>query len=134
MHGKKNRALSSILDEIVFSYTFPRLDVNVSKGMNHLLKSPWCVHPKTGRVCVPLDAETAQHFDPSKVPTLRTLAEDLDAYQSADDGSKAVKDISRTRLAHYESAFDGFLRKLEGSVRAEKVRAMAATKASSLDF
>ena len=64
MHGKKNRALSSVLDEIIFSYTFPRLDVNVSKGMNHLLKSPWACHPKTGRVCVPIDAATADKFEP----------------------------------------------------------------------
>lgn len=134
VHGTKKRALALVLDEIIFSYTFPRLDVNVSKGMNHLLKSPWCVHPKTGRVCVPLDAETAQNFDPSSVPTLRMVAEDLDAYQQSAADGKAVKDISRTRLANYESAFDGFLRKLEGSIRAEKVRAMAATKASSLDF
>ena len=44
------------------------------------------------------------------------------AANGAADG-KAVKDISRTRLANYESAFDAFLRKLEGSIRAEKVRA-----------
>lgn len=32
--------------------------------MNHLLKAPFCVHPKTGRLCVPIDPERAEDFDP----------------------------------------------------------------------
>lgn len=44
---KKNH--SKLLLEIKLQWSYPRLDVNVSKGVNHLLKSPLCVHPKTGK-------------------------------------------------------------------------------------
>lgn len=69
--------------EIVFSYVYPRLDVEVSKHMNHLLKSPFVIHPKTGKVCVPLDPETLDHFDPNaSAPTLRTLEKELNDYHA----------------------------------------------------
>ncbi|NXF41263.1 PRI1 primase, partial [Nyctibius bracteatus] len=57
--------------EVMLQYCFPRLDINVSKGVGHLLKSPFSVHPKTGRISVPLDLQRLDQFDPFAVPTIR---------------------------------------------------------------
>jgi DNA primase small subunit len=40
--------LSAAMEDIVLQYTYPRIDAEVSKHRNHLLKAPFCVHPGTG--------------------------------------------------------------------------------------
>jgi DNA primase small subunit len=72
------RGLGRCVFDIVFAHVYPRLDVEVSKHMNHLLKAPFCVHPKTGRVCVPMDPATAESFDPMAVPTVAQLLNEHD--------------------------------------------------------
>ncbi|XP_059727728.1 DNA primase small subunit isoform X2 [Haemorhous mexicanus] len=65
--------------EVMLQLCFPRLDCNVSKGLGHLLKSPFSVHPKTGRISVPLDLQRLEEFDPFSVPTITSLCQELDA-------------------------------------------------------
>ena len=79
---------------------YPRFDAAVSRGFNHLLKSPFVVthsihlitfetklnlclikvHPKTGRVCVPIDPTRATEFNPLDVPTVAELVNAVDTF------------------------------------------------------
>ena len=74
------------MEDIILQYTYPRFDMEVSKRRNHLLKAPFCVHPATGRVCVPVDPEKVSEFDPEKVPTVGMLLRELDEALGRDDG------------------------------------------------
>lgn len=74
-----DKALRGVADYIMFKHTYPRLDVNVSKEINHLLKAPFCVHPKTGRVCVPFRAGEVDGFRPGeRAPGLGALLAEMD--------------------------------------------------------
>ena len=52
------------------------------------------MHPKTGKVCVPLDPATADAFDPEAVPTVGSLLNELNANGSgAMPGTKASNNL-----------------------------------------
>eukprot|EP00392_Amoebophrya_sp_AT5.2_P007326 g7340.t1 len=53
--------------------------------MNHLAKCPFCIHPKTGRVCVPI--MDVEKFDFEKVPTLGQLIDEIEAGGGPGKGS-----------------------------------------------
>ena len=83
------------MEDIVLQYTWPRIDAEVSKHRNHLLKAPFCVHPKTGRVCVPVDPTRVEEFDPAKVPTIGQLLKEIDeaAVINSEDGAEGAQHI-----------------------------------------
>jgi DNA primase small subunit len=129
--------------QVVFKYTYPRLDINVSKMKNHLLKSPFCVHPKTGRVCVPIQVATVDDFDPFEVPTLPRLMKELDEYDQAEkekdsagrSSSKAKEDWQKTSLKEYFEPFQKeFLDPLLKELRREDRDAAEEQAAMTGDF
>lgn len=62
--------------KVAYAFMFPRLDVNVSTRMDHLLKLPFSIHPRTGRVCVPFDPAAIDQFNPNEVPTVGQVTAD----------------------------------------------------------
>ncbi|RUO96978.1 hypothetical protein BC936DRAFT_141183 [Jimgerdemannia flammicorona] len=95
-----------LVREIMFQYCYPRLDEKVTMQINHLLKSPFCVHPKTNRVCVPIDPARCKDFDPFKVPTLAQLNKEINEYNG---GEKRIADYEKTSLKPYMKIFDDFV-------------------------
>eukprot|EP01057_Protomagalhaensia_wolfi_P001448 Protomagalhaensia_wolfi_Nauph_80__1447@NODE_1872_length_1295_cov_4_882166_g1463_i0_p1_GENE_NODE_1872_length_1295_cov_4_882166_g1463_i0NODE_1872_length_1295_cov_4_882166_g1463_i0_p1_ORF_typecomplete_len414_score85_65DNA_primase_S/PF01896_19/1_1e48_NODE_1872_length_1295_cov_4_882166_g1463_i0281269 len=61
------------LDVIMVHTLQPRLDINVSKDVGHLLKAPFVIHQGTGKVCCPLRLAEIEAFDPELVPLVSQL-------------------------------------------------------------
>ncbi|XP_074499857.1 DNA primase small subunit [Sebastes fasciatus] len=125
--------------EIMLQYCYPRLDVNVSKGVNHLLKSPFSVHPKTGRISVPMDLKELEAFDPFAVPTISQICEELDRPRTGEEEEKSedtkekenekdaaerrkIRDYKRTSLGKYVKHFDQFLDGMARSWKGELLK------------
>lgn len=118
--------------EIMLQYCFPRLDINVSKGINHLLKSPFSVHPKTGRISVPINLQKVDQFDPFTVPTISSICRELDAIsnneeekeenEAESDIKRRTRDYKKTSLAPYVKVFEQFVENLDKSRKGELLK------------
>jgi DNA primase small subunit len=118
------KALLEAKQDIVLEYTYPRLDIEVSKKLNHLLKSPFVVHPGTGRVCVPIDTKALESFDPLGVPTVQSLLQEIDEWKGdeAEDGGRQVQDWEKTSLRPYIEQFRSFCLALMKDERDPKIK------------
>jgi DNA primase small subunit len=119
--------------DIRLEYTYPRLDAEVSKKLNHLLKSPFVVHPGTGRVCVPINIDDLEKFDPFEVPTVTELLEEIDQWDAkvgatlSEEDKDKVQDWQKTRLKPYVDYFRGHVaRLLQEESKAKRTREDAA--------
>lgn len=121
-HTKKKKVLpnDNALYEVVLQLCYPRLDVNVTKGVNHLLKSPFSIHPKTGRLCVPFLAKDVDTFDPFTVPVLSDLCKELDAWS----GDNVVPDYTKTSMKSSVELFKEFARQCGGVKEENKENGM----------
>ncbi|KAF9892957.1 hypothetical protein FE257_000549 [Aspergillus nanangensis] len=143
--------------DIVLEYTYPRLDSEVSKKMIHLLKSPFVIHPGTGRVCVPIDSKRAEQFDPFSVPTVTQLLSEIDAWDAehpntgADTadmegsapndsdirGNRKLQDYEKTSLKPYVDYFRSFIANLlkeERTVKRERPEETVPVKTEGMEF
>jgi DNA primase small subunit len=123
--SKTSKDLLEAKQDIVLEYTYPRLDAEVSKKLNHLLKSPFVVHPGTGRVCVPIDTRKVEEFDPLGVPTVTQLLSEIDAWKGEDEvDGKKMADWEKTSLKPYVDFFRGFvavlLKEEKGGIKRER--------------
>ncbi|KAJ3293519.1 hypothetical protein HK104_004391 [Borealophlyctis nickersoniae] len=145
LERKTKPALSTLKRDIIFQYTYPRLDANVSIGLNHLLKSPFCVHPKTGRVCIPIDPAGCEGFNPMEAPELSTLIDELNAYEAkqrdqkditeeaSTNGDRKIPDYEKTSLKEHIEHFRRFVAGMDESVR-DALRAKRAEEDRKLHF
>ena len=111
--AKKNHRPDYSLEALVFTYLYPRIDANVSTGINHLLKSPWCIHPKTGKICVPVNAKRPDDFVVHEVPTLTMVINELGSAGASDMAKEDGDSLTPDCLRPYMETFKNFLRNCE---------------------
>ncbi|OXU28092.1 hypothetical protein TSAR_013891 [Trichomalopsis sarcophagae] len=112
-----------LIEEIMIQYAYPRLDINVSLGISHLLKSPFSVHPRTGKIGIILDPKNIEHFDPCEVPTVTQLFKEIDVYDSTSvkqdiavqNNQEKITDLMKTSLKTSLKLFRVFLSDLKKS-------------------
>ncbi|XP_055346909.1 DNA primase small subunit-like [Paramacrobiotus metropolitanus] len=114
---------NNVILEMQVQFCYPRLDINVSNSLNHLLKSPYSVHPKTGRVCVAFNPDTVDNFDPFRAPTVSQLVEEINQFNASQRtteevsagaiSSQNIADWKKTSLKESLTVFEYFVKKME---------------------
>ncbi|KAH9408477.1 primase, DNA, polypeptide 1 (49kDa) [Tyrophagus putrescentiae] len=89
----------------------------VEEGLNHLLKVPFSVHPKTGRICVPIHFPDLDAFDPFTVPTIADLIQEIDHIPKEEGETLGSSRITeKTSLAPSLAIFRAFVKDIEAKL------------------
>ncbi|KAJ6253880.1 DNA primase small subunit [Anaeramoeba flamelloides] len=131
----RNDNYTKILQVIIFTTIYPRLDIGVSKKLNHLLKSPFSVHTGTEnkKICIPINPKECDDFDPTDpkcVPTLIGVVNDL-------NNSKKNQNLNynSTDLKKYVDMFvNDFLKPLRVQLEKEHKERILARKKNVMDI
>ena len=99
VYGQRRMRRFRLIDTIC-TFVWPRCDVGVSTHMNHTLKSPYSVHPGTGRVSMPVFNSKIADFDPAIDAPLANALCDGYPHPSFD---KNVLDFHKWTLSLYGS-------------------------------
>lgn len=100
-----------LLHAIVFHFSYPRLDIQVSKQWNHLLKAPMTVHPSTGMVCVPItcrEVSSRTGFDPTTTPRIHEVVQEVDLIVKS-NGVDVATALRQTSLQRYLEILNEFV-------------------------
>lgn len=112
-HQSQVTQLTDAKREIILYYLYPRLDVEVSKQVIHLLKSPFCIHPGTGNVCVPFDPlrnlstnmdDDAYGFNPINSPNLSQLQTEMDTWDAKRISTDSSQEAENSPDGHATTA------------------------------
>ncbi|ORX71685.1 primase, polypeptide 1, 49kDa [Anaeromyces robustus] len=131
---KKKKELKNFERDTIFQYTYPRLDFNVSLRLNHLLKSPFCIHPGTGRVCVPIDPQNCDNFNPFEVPTLNELVKEINELSQQSENLTPKDYQKNTSIEPYIKQFSNFIKSLNEEINNELRIKKELQERTSFDF
>lgn len=77
-----------------------------------------------GRVCIPIDPNKAESFDPFSVPTISQLADEIDKFAKEEGKHKRVtEDYKKTSLREPMNVFNAFLSGLGETWKGKRIEA-----------
>lgn len=143
--------LNEVKKDIIIYYLYPRLDAEVSKQIIHLLKSPFCIHPSTGNICVPFDPyqnlsgnpdDNDYGFNPMNAPNLKVLQNEFEAWETRTlnnystegpelENSRNLSDYEKTSMKPY---IDYFARFVNNLLKAELKGVSKRSREDDLEF